>query len=145
MKWIKLFLWFILLFLFLSCHSQKLVKTEKDSYKIKENEKSFIGKPLKDLLKQITPKINMVVAESNNGIHTRGNYFRFNFVDIKQSNTLKINGKQPISIIVYVKEFFDWDFQKRLKGKESIWTKEDEEKYGNLTVTGFRVYGDAIK
>ena len=46
-------------------------------------------------------------------------------------------------MVVYVKEYFDWDYQKRPKGKESVWTEDDVKKYGNLTVVGFRIYGDA--
>ena len=40
---------------------------------------------------------------------------------------------------VYLKENIDWDFEKRPKGKEYIWTKIDEEKYGNLTVIHIKV------
>jgi hypothetical protein len=51
-------------------------------------------------------------------------------------------GKTPITIVVYVKEYFEWDFQKRPKGKETVWTTEDAKKYENLTIVAFRVYGD---
>ena len=125
-----------------SCHLQQLVQTSNDAKKIKENEKLFIGKPLKNLLKEIKPEIKMAYGDPSINIQSKVGYFRFKFVDFKQNNSLKANGKMPVSIIVYVKENFDWDFQKRPKGKELQWTKEDEKKYGDLTIVAFRVYGE---
>jgi hypothetical protein len=46
-----------------------------------------------------------------------------------------------LGLYVYVKEPVEWDFDKRAKGKEFLWTKEDVEKYGNLTVIRIKVIG----
>ena len=44
-----------------------------------------------------------------------------------------------MSLYVYVKEPIDWKWEKRPKGNELIWTKEDAEKYGNLAVVRIKV------
>jgi hypothetical protein len=38
-----------------------------------------------------------------------------------------------------VREPIDWQWEKRPKGKERDWTKEDVKKYGNLIVTRIKV------
>lgn len=142
MKPIKLTLILIAIFTTVCCKSQQLIKTEKDAHKIKENEKQFINKPLKDLLKEIKPQIKRVFGNPIKNSYETVGYFMFNFVDLQQYDSLKVNKKTPVTIVVYVKEYFDWDFHKRPKGKETVWTKDDAHKYENLTVVGFRVYGD---
>ena len=67
----------------------------------------------------------------------------FNFVDQKQKDSLKSKNELPVTIVVYVKEYFEWDFQKRQKGNETVWTPIDAQKYGELTIVGFRVYGES--
>ncbi len=47
-----------------------------------------------------------------------------------------------LTLVDIVKVYFDYDFQKRPNGRETIWTLEDEKKYENLTIVGFRIYGD---
>lgn len=142
MKPIKLTLILIALFTTVCCKSQQLMKTQKDAHKIKENEKQFINKPLKELLKEIKPQIKRVFGNPSNNSYETVGYFMFNFVDLHQYDSLRFNKKTPVTIWVYVKENFDWDFQKRPKGKQTVWTKDDADKYGNLTIVGFRVYGD---
>lgn len=123
------------------CHAQQLVKTPGDAYKIKENEQKFINKPLKTLLKEIKPEIKM--AAGNHGIngHFDGGYFTFKFVTFDKSHRSEAKDETPVTIVVYVIENFEWDYQKRPSGKQLTWTKEDAEKYGDLTVVAFRVYG----
>lgn len=115
-----------------------------DAQKLKTNQKLFIDKPLKILLEEIGPEIKMAYGDPSKNIQSKVGYFRFKFVNFKQNDSLKTKEKMPVTIIVYVKEYFDWDFQKRKKGKEFVWTKEDKLKYGDLTVVGLRVYGDAF-
>ena len=43
---------------------------------------------------------------------------------------------------MYVREPLKWNFDDREKGKEYEWTKEDVEKYGNLTVIRIKVIGN---
>lgn len=143
MKKINYFFAFLILFLSPSCFSQQLVKTVNDAQKIKANEEQFINKPLKELLKEIKPPIKHVSASPSKNIQSNVGYFIFNFVDSNQKESLRSKGKTPVTLVVYVKEYFEWDFQKRPKGKETVWTSEDEKKYENLTIVGFRVYGNA--
>jgi hypothetical protein len=44
-----------------------------------------------------------------------------------------------VSLYVYVKDSFDWQWEKRPNSKETVWTKEDAEKYGSLTVVWIKV------
>ncbi len=125
-----------------NCYSQQLVKTIDDSNKIKENEAQFLNKPLKILLKEIKPPIKRVTASPSNNLQSSVGYFVFKFVDSKQNDSLRTKKKIPVTIVVYVKEYFDWDYHKRPKGKETEWTTADMKKYENLTVVGFRVYGN---
>lgn len=143
MKKINFITAFIVLFSAYSCFSQKLVQKESDVLKIEDNKAQFIGKPLKDLLKEIKPPIKRVMAQPSVNIQSYVGNFRFNFVDSKQKDSLKLKNKTPITLVVFVKEYFEWDFQKRPKGKETVWTSEDAKKYENLTIVGFRVYGNA--
>ena len=114
-----------------------------DAQKIKANEQQFINKPLKELLKEIKPQIKRVTAGSSKNIQSSVGYFIFNFVDSKQKDSLRMINKTPVTIVVYVKEDFEWDFNKRTKGKETVWTAEDAKIYESLTIVGFRVYGNA--
>jgi len=142
MKRLNLLSIFILMFASSSCYSQQMMKTQNDVQNIKKNEKQFINQPLKDLIKEIKPQIKWVTANPSVNIQSSVGYFIFNFVDSKQKDSLNAKRKIPVTIVAYVKEYFDWDFHKRQKGKEFIWTKEDLEKYGDLTVVGIRAYGE---
>ena len=54
-----------------------------------------------------------------------------------------INGKSPIKIDIKVKEGnFIWDPSNRPLNECFDWTKENEERYGNLTVEWIRVSGN---
>ena len=143
MKKINFIIAFIVLFSSNSCFSQKLVQKENDIQKIEDNKARFIGKPLKNLLQEIKPPIKRVMARPSVNIYSYVGNFIFNFVDSKQKDSLRSKDKIPVTLVVFVKENFDWDFQKRPKGKETIWTSEDVKKYENLTIVGFRIYGDA--
>jgi len=110
--------------------------------KLKMNKQQFINKPLKILLSEIKPKIKNASGDPSVNWKVRPGFFRFQFVMQQQNDSLKAVGKMPVTILVYVKENFDWDFKKREKRNEFSWTKKDEEKYGNLTVIGLRIYGE---
>ena len=125
-----------------SCYSQQMVQTNIDAKKLKMNKQQFINKPLKILLSEIKPKIKNASGDPSVNWKVRPGFFRFQFVMQQQNDSLKAVGKMPVTILVYVKENFDWDFKKREKRNEFSWTKKDEEKYGNLTVIGLRIYGE---
>jgi len=118
-----------------SCKGQQMVQVPNDVYKLKTNEQLFIDKPLKNLLKEIKPKIKMADATRN-----FPDYFSFRFIDREQHRKRGVN-QIPIVIYVYVKEEIDWHYENRPKDQELVWTKEDAEKYGELTVIRIRVGG----
>jgi hypothetical protein len=127
---------FALLFLLISnnCKAQQMVQTTKDVYKLKTNEQLFINKPLKNLLKELRPEI-----KTANGLIDNPSYFSFRFKTLEQRKRGKGSWEDSVSLYVYVKESLDWSWEKRPKGRELIWTKEDAEKYGNLTVIRIKV------
>ena len=132
----------LIIFQFSYCFSQKLYKEEIDILKVKGDKNIYIGKPLKDLLKEIQPPIKRVIATPSININSYVGNLSFNFHNQQGIDSILRLGKTPITLVVLVKEYFDWDFHKRPKGKETIWTIEDERKYGILTIVGFRIYGD---
>lgn len=117
-----------------SCKAQQMVQTTKDVYKLKANEQQFINKPLKDLLKELKPEIKTAT-----GINDNPFFFSFRFTTLEQQKKSEGNYEDRVSLYVYVKEPFDWYWEKRPKGKELVWAKEDIEKYGNLIVIRIKV------
>ena len=67
-------------------------------------------------------------------------YFSFRFIDSEEIKRRSLENNS-LGLYVYVKEPIEWDSDKRTKGKEFLWTKEDVEKYGNFTVIRIRVIG----
>ncbi|PWA11560.1 hypothetical protein [Flavobacterium laiguense] len=126
----------LLLLINYSCRAQQMVQVPNDTYLLKTNDQQFLNKPLKNLLREIKPNIKSVL-----GTVDSPSYFIFRFIDIDEFKSGKAIGKNHLLICVYVKEPLDWNFDKRPKGKEYQWTKEDEEKYGNLTVIRIKVIG----
>ena len=133
---------YALVFSSFGCFSQELMENLNDAYKIKKHEGDFINKPLKILLREIKPPIKFVSGNSCNNCLERTGYFTFRFESKKQLDTLKTKGITPVTIVVYVKEAFEWEIGQRPKGKETNWTANDVNKFGDLTITGLRVYGD---
>ena len=127
---------FALLFLLInnSCKAQ-MVQTTKDVFLLKTNEQLFINKPLKDLLNEIKPKIKIAGANNEEGYQ----YFSFKFRTVEQHKKNEGDWEDRVSLYVYVKEPIDWKWEKRPKGNELTWTKEDIEKYGSLTVIRIKV------
>ncbi|MCC4920565.1 hypothetical protein [Flavobacterium chungbukense] len=117
------------------CKAQQLVQTPADAHKIKTNEQQFLNKPLKDLLKEIKPEIKLVTGNPE-----YPSYFSFRFIS-REELRKKTDSENTLGLFVYVKEPLDWNFDKRPKGKEYEWSKEDLQKYGNLTVTRIKVIG----
>ncbi|RKR10059.1 hypothetical protein C8C83_1727 [Flavobacterium sp. 90] len=109
-------------------YSQQLVQTINDVYRLKNNEEQFINKPLKDLLKELKPEIKTVFVMSDN------NFFYFKFLPLAQLKKNEGTLEDRVSLFVYIKGGFEWNWGKRPKGSETIWTKEDLQKYGNLIV-----------
>lgn len=127
---------FMLAFLFInySCRAQ-MVRTTKEVYLLKANEQQFINKPLSGLLNEIKPKILTGSGNNEEGYQ----YFSFRFRTKEQGRKNEGSYEDRVALYVYVKEPIDWKWEKRTKGNELLWTKEDAEKYGNLTVLRIKV------
>ncbi|WDF61887.1 hypothetical protein PQ462_10970 [Flavobacterium sp. KACC 22758] len=125
----------LLLIVNTSSKAQQLVQTPNDVNKLKENEQLFINKPLKNLLKEIKPELKLVRAEID-----QHSYFSFYFISHDEVLRLPTDSI-PLGFYVYIKETLDWDINKRSKETQYKWTKEDLEKYGNLTVTRIKIRG----
>ncbi|OMQ09092.1 hypothetical protein [[Flexibacter] sp. ATCC 35103] len=128
----------ILLFLInYNCTAQQMVQTTKNVYLLKTNEQQFLNKPLKHLLQEIKPEIKTADATNDDPIY----YFSFKFRTLKQRKKNEGNKEDRVSLYVYVKTPIEWKYEDRPKGNELMWTKEDVEKYGNLTVIRIKVAG----
>ncbi len=125
----------LFLLVYSSCKAQQMVQTPNDAHKLKINEQQFLNKPLKYLLNEIKPEIKTAF-----GTLDFPSYFSFRFIDSEEIKRRSLENNS-LGLYVYVKEPIEWDFDKRTKGKEFLWTKEDVEKYGNLTVIRIRVIG----
>ena len=134
MKNILKFFAFLLILTNSSCKPQ-MVQTTKEAYLLKENEQQLIDKPLNDLLKEVKPEIKTGYATNEEGLQ----YFSFKFRTPEQWKKDEGSWDDRVSIYVYVKDPIDWQYEKRSIGKETVWTKEDAEKYGNLIVTRIKV------
>ena len=124
------------------CYHPKLVQREMHIQRVVENKELFIGKPLNNLLKEIKPSIKRVTASPSNNVQSSVGYFIFNFINENQKEISRAKNQIPVTMVVYVRENFDWDYQKRKKGKETIWSSANIKKYGKLTVIALRAYGE---
>lgn len=138
---------FLLLLLFVSfcSYSQQMVQTPKDLFLICQHDMQFIGKPLKELFKEIKPQIKLVQAREG-WVPEVAPLFSFFFTSIDVYKNYRQQEKVPLHLIVYIKEPFKWEYEKRkgFKDKDHYldWTKEDEEKYGNCIIMAIRVAGE---
>ncbi|MBC5839664.1 hypothetical protein [Flavobacterium muglaense] len=134
---------YAILFLLINtgCKAQQVIQTVKDVPLLKTNEQQFINKPLKNLLKEIKPAIKNAGASNEVGHQ----YFSFKFRTLEQINKNEGSYEDKVSLYVYVKEIIDWKWEERTKGKELEWSKEDAEKYGNLTVVRIKVINQPQK
>lgn len=125
----------IVFFLINYSSKAQMVQTTKDVCLLKTNEKQFVNKPLKDLLKEIKPEIKTADGNIGEGYQ----YFSFRFRTSEQWKKNEGDWEDRVALYVYVKEPIDWKYAKRPKGNELLWTKEDAEKYGNLIVVLIKV------
>lgn len=118
-----------------SCKAQQLVQTTADVQKLKTNELQFINKPLKLLLKEIKPEIKTAWVTNEEGY----SYFSFRFTTLEERKKDIGSREDKVSLYIYVNSQVDWDYEKRPKGQELNWTKQDIEKYENLIVQRIKV------
>ena len=118
-----------------SCKAQQMVQTTADVQKLKTNEQQFINKPLKYLLKELKPEIKTAGVTNEEGY----SYFGFNFIPLEERRKGLGSREDKVSLYIYVNGQVDWDYEKRPKGQELNWTKEDIQKYENLIVQRIKV------
>lgn len=121
-----------------SCYSQQMVQSQQDAKKLEINKEQFIGKPLKDLLKEIKPKIKTALGAP--GSSELPSFFNFYFTAKKDYDKYRAKNKFPLTIKVYVKGTFEWDKRGKTKDNWLDWTKQDEERYGDLIIADVKVY-----
>ncbi len=110
-----------------------------DVKKIKANEKIYLNRPLSYLLKDIQPRITSVLPSPSNNNNIRLGSLTFRFQDTVTMQRLRNAGKLPVSITVFVKEPFEWNFKNREAAKKFAWMPEDFERLKNMTVVGIRI------
>lgn len=118
-------------------YTQPLISTPGDAFKLK-NDSSFRDKPLGTLLKEIGPEIKTVFAEGRRDDGYPG-YLVFHFISWQDVFRQRCNGKRPLRITVFLKEYFDWN---KPKGEVLKWTAADAERLGNLTIAFIRISGE---
>lgn len=134
----KTFIAFLMLFTSVCCKAQ-LVQTVDDVKKIETNKQQFIKKPLEKLLKEIKPEIK--IAYGHPSTYESLGYLRLFFVDTATYNQYASKNKTPVGLVIRLGGNFDWNPATKPKNKKFSWTKEDEKKYGKLTVVDIRVTG----
>jgi hypothetical protein len=121
--------------------SQQMMCTLAGAYKLQKNKNQFIGKPFKELLKEMGPEIKMVVVESE-----RSNFIMLHFYDFQDRKAFDKEGIIPLRITVYLKEKIEWDKINLPKGMDRLkWTQEAIDKLGNHTITYLKVSGKIMK
>lgn len=134
MKKIIQFLMLLIIAVLYNCKGLPMVQSTKEMKELKINESKFVNKPLKYLLKEIGPEIK-TGAGTNDDVF----YFAFSFTTLNQQQLDQGNLDDRVNLVVYIKEPFDWVWEKRPKGNETVWTKEDAKKYGDLIVVRIKV------
>ncbi len=139
---IKCVILIFLLTVSICCYAQQMVQTPKDLFIVCQKDEQFIGKPLKTLFMEIKPPIKLVLAEG--GWVERAPRFTFFLTSKQVYDKYRRDDKFPIRITVFLKETFEWTWEGRNRTREHYldWTKEDEEKYRNLTISAIRVSGE---
>lgn len=114
--------------------------TVYDAQKLKDNDSLFLDKPLSALLKEIGPEI-VTVSTSSHRAHNALSYLIFKFIRREEQGRYNLAGKRSLSILVFVKENFDWD---KPRDKMMQWTKEDAERLGHLTIVRIGIVGETL-
>lgn len=123
-----------------SSPAQPLMQTVQDVQKIKDSAHPFVDKPLKKLLKEIGPEIKMVFTDSHRP-HKALSVIIFKFIDREEQLKYDQAGKRSLSMLVFIKENFDWN----KSGPTSLqWITEDAERLGNLTIAKIGVVGETL-
>ena len=126
-----------------SCNTQRLVVKVNDAKKLETYKDNFIGKPLKNLLSEIKPKIKYVYGnpENNTGHITEGTYFTFYFIN-KKKLLQRLSIKDiPTRITVQFQLETNNNRRPLPEGGLTEWTKKTKE-YGDMIILSIRVKGE---
>jgi hypothetical protein len=123
-----------------SSYAQPLMQTLQDVQKLQDSAHLFVDKPLKTLLKEIGPTIKTVFTDSHRPHHALS-VIIFKFIDKEEQGKYNLAGKRSLSLLVYIKENFDWNKSKEARLQ---WTVEDAERLGNLTIYRIDIVGETL-
>jgi hypothetical protein len=98
-----------------------MVQKTSDAQNLERNKNQFIGKPLKELLKEIKPKIETALGSP--GTNERPGFFNFYFAPKEEYDKYRAQDTFPLTIKVYIKESFEWDRKGKTKDDWLNWTK----------------------
>ena len=134
----------IILISIASCQAPKLVGNIQEAKKLEVNKEKFIGRPLKELLSEIEPKIKLVFGnpENKTGHVSGGTSMSFYFVEKTEAKKIDGSGGTPIHITI---QFELEPSNKRRpfpEGGLNKWTKKETMEYGSMIIRKFRVYGE---
>lgn len=121
-------------------HSQ-LVKAVTDLPKLKKHESEFIGKPLKDLLKEIALPIKLVYGYQYSPFG-RPASLNFEFVDKKTKEMYRAKNQYPACLRVRLREMnFSWrdSITGSDYGEKEVKTKADLAAYEKYTIYSISV------
>lgn len=123
-----------------SCSAQKMVLYPSEAAKLQENQKQFVGKPLRDMLAQIKPPIKFVYGNPDNkwGQTTGGTSMTFYFVDSEEYK----NTQRAVGIRVTFK--LEPDNKRKSIPKKGLTTWGDEQlrDYGDMIILKIYVSGN---
>ena len=127
-----------------SCNTQRLVLKVNDTKKLETNKGDFIGKPLKNVLSEIKPKIKFVygIPENTSAEAIGGTYFTFYFVD-KEDGKKRINVNDiPTQITIRFK--LEKLNNRKPLPKEGLtkWTEKETKEYGDMIIQNIYVSGE---
>jgi hypothetical protein len=127
-----------------SCNTQRLVLKVNDAKKLETNKDNYIGKPLKEVLSEIKPKIKFVYGNPENtwAGAIGGTYFTFYFADNE-------DGKKRISVNdiptqITIRFQLEKQNNKKTLPKEglTIWTEKETKEYGDMIIQNIYVSGE---
>ncbi|MEO8852635.1 MAG: hypothetical protein ABI359_02595 [Ginsengibacter sp.] len=139
---VKLFA-FLFLLTATSCHAQKIVQRTADAKKLEINKDQFIGKPFKELLGQLVPKIKYAYGTPDNKSvgAIGGTYIKLFFVDKDESKKKIIHNEAPTGITVRFKLEPKNTRKPMPLGGLDITSEELAKEYGDMIISDIYVSG----
>lgn len=127
-----------------SCNTQKFVTKINDAKKLETNKNNFIGKPLREALSEIKPKIKYIYGNPENRSTEAigGTYFTIYFVS-KEVGKKRITAKDTPTRITLQFQLERINNRRPLpKDGLTKWTKNETKEYGDMIILDIRVSGE---